>query len=288
LTEAIQQACIGLLAVRASRIAGHVSVGGGCINSCARIDTDGGIWFVKWNDAAAYPGMLESEAKGLQLLRETGTLRVPEVVGHTLANGHTILLLEWLEPGRRKADFFHSFGIALAQLHRHTSKSFGLAHDNYIGSLPQRNRQHPDWAAFFAEERLEPQLRLAVDAGALGRETIRGFQRLYLRLPDIFPDEPPALLHGDLWSGNYLVGPEGEAAIVDPAVYYGHREMDLAMARLFGGFDSAFYEGYQSEWPTEPGLVQRAEICNLYPLLVHVNLFGGGYAGQVREVLKQF
>ena len=232
--------------------------------------------------------MLESEAKGLAMLRDAGAVQVPKVVGHALADGHTLLLMEWLEPGRRGADFFLRFGAGLAQLHSHSDATFGLDHDNYIGSLPQCNRRHPTWTAFFTEERLDPQLRMAVDDGALGRETVRHFERLYARLEEIFPTEPPALLHGDLWIGNYLTGPDGHAAIVDPAVYFGHREMDLAMTRLFGGFDAAFYIGYHDIHPLEPGFEARVDICNLYPLLVHVNLFGGGYAGQVREVLMRF
>ncbi len=184
--------------------------------------------------------------------------------------------------------FWEDFGTRLANMHRHTSDVFGLDHPNYIGSLPQSNKTQKSWIDFFVEERLEAQLRLARDAGRVERELGRWFQALYTHLPDLFPEEPPALLHGDLWSGNFMVGTDGRAAIVDPAVYYGHRYMDLGMSKLFGGFAPAFYRAYEDAYPLEKGWREGIEIANLYPLMVHVNLFGGGYLSSVKTILRKF
>ena len=166
--------------------------------------------------------------------------------------------------------------------------SFGLDHDNYIGSLPQSNHQHTSWVEFFIEERLEKQIALAKNSGALNNSTIQQFNNLFKRLKEIIPEEKPSLLHGDLWNGNYMLAADGCACLIDAAVYYDHREMDLAMTRLFGGFPEEFYESYHETFPLSSGFEERVDIHNLYPLLVHVNLFGGSYISQVKSVLSRF
>lgn len=275
-------------------ITGSSPVGGGCINECFRVDTSAGAFFVKYNDASRYPGMFEAETAGLEMLdralRQDGQsgLTVPEVVAHGGDEQHSLLVLEFLKSGSKGAGFWEGFGIGLANLHRVTGEEFGLDHSNYIGSLPQSNGRHPYWSGFFIEERLEVQLKLARDAGLAGRELVKGFEGLYTRLPDLFPEEPPSLLHGDLWSGNFMVAEGGRAAILDPAVYYGHRYMDLGMSRLFGGFAPAFYAAYDAAFPLEKNWVEGTEVANLYPLLVHLNLFGGGYLGSIQSVLRKF
>jgi len=203
------------------------------------------------------------------------------------------LVLEYITPlalGRESGSeiFWHTFGAQLARMHKHSSKTFGLDHNNYIGSLPQSNNHHSAWSDFFILGRLEPQIKLALDAKRIGSEMVKLFNRLFQRIENIFPPEPPALLHGDLWSGNYMRGKAGEPVLIDPAVYFGHREMDLAMTKLFGGFENEFYQSYQEEFPMEKDWQQRADICNLYPLLVHVNLFGGSYASQISIILSRF
>lgn len=263
-------------------------VSGGCINTCVRIETDHEPYFLKWNRKDAFPGMFEAEAKGLQLLQEAGALRVPKVIGRGSSGNTDILLLEWIGGESRRPEFFRDFGQALARQHQHRSEHFGLDHDNYIGSLPQSNTFNENWIPFFIEQRIQPQLKQARDGGYLGRSDIQSVERLFTKLDQIFPPAQPSLLHGDLWSGNFLVDQVGEPCIVDPAVYYGHPEMELAFTRLFGGYDRSFYEGYQSENPLEPGFGQRMDVYNLYPLLVHVNLFGQGYVGQVRQILRRF
>lgn len=262
------------------KIISRTAVGGGSINSCSRVVTDGGIYFLKENSAERFPGMFEAEAKGLALLRNTNTFCVPGIILQESGR----LFLEWLEKDKGS---WRDAGKKLAQLHKNTSTTFGLDHDNYIGSLPQSNKQHTTWTEFFAAERMLPQLKLARDQKKIDAALVAKGENFCRALDEIFPAEPPALLHGDLWSGNFFFSSQGPS-IFDPAVYYGHREMDLAMAKLFGGFDEEFYKGYEEEFPLEKNWEARVDLCNLYPLLVHVNLFGGGYAGEVKNILAKF
>ena len=261
---------------------------GGCINDAARVQTRQGVYFLKWNQAKRYPGMFESEAKGLALLEQTNTLRVPSVIGCDKSEDTVFLVLEFIETDVPATDFWKNFGRGLARIHQNTDSRFGLGHDNYIGSLLQFNLQHNSWVQFFAEHRLEVQYELARSNGRAGKELGDGLARLYPRLKDIFPEEPPALLHGDLWNGNFMTGADGQAVIIDPAVYYGHRYMDLGMSLLFGGFSPEFYRHYHDSYPLEKQWEQGAEVANLYPLLVHVNLFGGGYLQKVLNILKKY
>lgn len=232
--------------------------------------------------------MFEKEAKGLNLLRKTGETKVPGVIGFNEDENYTVLVLEFRKSSGRVSGFWEDFGKSLARMHNHHNKYFGLDHGNYIGNLPQSNEQHDNWIDFFVEERLERQISMALDNNRIDKTTIKRFEALYRHLGDFFPVEKPSLLHGDLWSGNYMVSNEGKACIVDPAVYYGHRLMDLGMSKLFGGFDSEFYEAYRKTHPLESNWHEALDICNLYPLMVHVNLFGGGYLNSVKTILTRF
>ncbi len=287
LTQAIEYSLRETLGL-AVHVLEFMPVGGGCINHGGRLRTTAGDWFLKWNLRQAYPGMFEAEARGLELLNAANGPYVPEVLATGACSDRSFIIMEWIEPGPRRGDFWEDFGTGLARLHRQSSDTFGLDHDNYIGSLPQPNDPAGNWVDFFINQRLEVQLRQAIDRGLMHSGHRKAFERLYRQIPGLFPEEPPALLHGDLWSGNYMTGPDGQAAIIDPAVYYGFREMDLAMSRLFGGFAPAFYESYREAWPLEPGYEDRFDVCNLYPLLVHVNLFGSGYVPQVEGILRRF
>lgn len=264
----------------------HIS--GGCINDAKKLRTTAGDFFVKVNSAVRYPAMFKAEAKGLELLKSANEIYVPEVIGIGEYGGQQFLVTEFVESAVIAPNFWSDFGTSLARLHKHSNSVFGLDEDNYIGSLPQSNKKFNNWADFFIESRLAPQLKLARDKGLVGDKLTTHFESLYKRLDEIFPKEPPALLHGDLWSGNFMVSGEGRACIIDPAVYYGHREMDIAMTRLFGGFGAELYTAYNQEYPMEKGWEARLDICNLYPLLVHVNLFGGGYVSQVSSIVGQF
>ncbi len=263
-------------------------VGGGCINHAHVVSTDRDRFFVKHNYAGRNPDMFNAEGRGLELLKNAGELSVPGVICTGLAGNQAFLILEYIDSRPQEKDFWENFGSGLAKLHRHTNHHFGLNHSNYIGSLPQHNTFSKSWKEFFISERIQPQLRISRESAKTNLELERKIERLFARLGEFFPAEPPALLHGDLWSGNYMTGIRGEAVIVDPAVYYGHRYMDLGMAKLFGGFSPVFYNAYHAEYPLDSDWQQGIEIANLYPLLVHVNLFGGGYLSSINSVLRKF
>jgi fructosamine-3-kinase len=253
---------------------------GGDIHQAWRIDPPSGErFFVKANNRPL-ARIFELEAAGLRALREAAEplIRVPRV----LAVGRHYLALSWIPVGRGP-DAGARLGAGLARLHRTTASTFGWAEDNWIGSLPQANDQEADLATFFGEQRLRSQ------AGHQSARLRARLDRLCDRLPDLLPmGEPPALLHGDLWGGNWASDGDGLPWIYDPAVHYGCREADLAFTRLFGGFPGSFYDAYQAAWPLEPGFEDRVDLWNLYPLLVHANLFGGGYAGQVEAILRRY
>jgi len=264
-------------------VSGSEQLSGGDINQAARLDMmSGERFFIKWNTDAP-DDMFKAEAEGLRLMASSATeLNIPEIY----LEHKEFLLLEFLEESR--SGNFYEFGRQLAIMHRHTEDTFGLDHANYIGRLPQSNTHQPDWMEFFVRERLEPQIKMAVDSGKLPPKYAHTFDRPFNYTYIRFPDEPPALVHGDLWGGNFMFTADQKAAVFDPAVYFGHREMDLAMTRLFRGFNPDFYKGYQDEYPLEDGYEERFKLCNLYPILVHANLFGGGYVDQAQALIDRF
>lgn len=271
-----------------TRIVSSMVVSGGCINKTIKIRTEDDTYFVKYNLADEFPDMFGKEAAGLTLLREKGKLRLPEPLHVDTIEKYSYILLEFISTKNRVPSFWQMLGEGLAGLHKQSHTTFGLDYDNYIGSLLQKNTAHSDWNEFFVVERLEPMIKLAYDKNKITGDLVNLFDPLFSRLSRLIPAEKPALLHGDLWSGNYMVDDKGNPCLVDPSVYYGHREVDLAMTRLFGGFAPPFYDHYQKSYPLEKGWEERTDIFNLYPLLVHINLFGGGYETQVRIILKRF
>lgn len=263
-------------------------VGGGSINYAYKVTAPERTLFVKSNAKSRYPGMFEAEIEGLDLLRKNSDFFIPQTHGVVEVDNHAFLFMEYLDSAVPNEDFWESFGRRLADLHSHSSDSFGLPSQNYIGSLPQDNSSSYSWIEFFANYRLRPLIRMAVDSHALTSSDLIMFESLEKKLEDYFPSEAPSLLHGDLWSGNYMCSADGEPCLIDPAVYYGHRYMDLGMMKLFGGFDQKAMISYAEVFPLEPSWNEGTEVANLYPLLVHLVLFGGGYLGSVRNVLKSF
>lgn len=263
-------------------------VHGGSINSAYRIDTSAGSFFAKVNSADALPGLFAKEARGLDFLSRYSGFTIPRVIGTEVTGRDAWLLTEFIRSAPESDNFATDFGRKLAEMHRRSGEKFGLGEDNYIGSLPQLNTSRDDWEDFFAEMRILPQLKKARDADLLTASNAKAFDVVIRKLHEFFPKEAPAPLHGDLWSGNYITDSSGKPAVFDPAVYFGHRYVDLGMTRLFGGFPSGFYTSYFEAYPADSEINAGTEIANLYPLLVHVNLFGGGYAEQVRAILRRY
>ena len=256
------------------RIESEAPAAGGCIHECYHVTVAGERQFLKIN-LKEYEDAFAAEADGLSALRAAG-LRAPEALKHGSAAGRAYLLLEHLELGG--TGDFAALGRMLARSHMQPGPRYGWHRDNYIGSTPQENGWNEDWAEFWLARRLRPQLELA---------TRNGFDlKVDLAFDFMKGHQPqPSLLHGDLWSGNAGFTPEGPV-VFDPAVYYGDREADLAMTELFGGFPPEFYEGYSSVWPLDEGYPRRKPLYNLYHLLNHLNLFGGGYLAQVKSTLR--
>ena len=266
----------------------HTAVGGGSINNCFHLQYREKSFFLKVNDAEKFPGMFDAERSGLDLLRRHCTLHIPEVIATGIYNKQTFILMNYIRPGIKTADFFESLGIGLADLHSAKSDKAGLDHSNYIGSLTQLNDYKKDCIKFFIELRLLPMMKLAKENRLLPAETERGLLMLIDKLPAMLPIEKPSLLHGDLWSGNYMSDSAGKPCLIDPAVYFGHREADIAMTKLFGGFDDVFYIAYNDALPLFPKWEERIDLWNLYPLLVHLNLFGRAYLNDIRLTVEKY
>jgi protein-ribulosamine 3-kinase len=262
-------------------------VHGGSINESYRWESATGPLFVKIARAEQL-AMFEAEAEGLQQLASAQAVRVPRVLAVGTAGECAFLALEWIDLGGSVSAASKQLGTQLARQHRASAVQFGWHRDNTIGSTPQINTRASSWATFFRDYRLRYQLDLAARNGYRGRLQERG-RELLERIDDFFADhEPqPSLLHGDLWGGNFGVDASGTPVIFDPAVYYGDREADLAMTRLFGGFSASFYSAYEAEWPLPEGARERTTLYNLYHVLNHLNLFGSGYQAQAESMIAQ-
>ena len=264
------------------------SVGGGSINRSYRITGHGGRrYFLKINDRSTLSAF-EAERDALQELQCAHAVRVPEVIDCGVAGQSAFLLLENLELQHKSAVAAACLGERLASQHRRTSEAFGWSRDNYIGSNPQVNQWAPDWVTFFRDRRLGFQLDLAARRGYGSTLEDRGaavLERIDMFFESYWPQ--PALLHGDLWGGNWGAATGNEPVIFDPAVYYGDREADLAMTLLFGGFSPEFYTAYREAWPLDPGFEQRRDLYNLYHVLNHLNMFGSGYLQQALGMMDK-
>lgn len=267
------------------------SVTGGDINAAFSVRTSrGGQYFVKSHDAPP-PRFFELEAEGLAWLRESRTLRVPELIAFSNGGDHgaAFLALEWIASARRSPTHDVHLGHGLARMHKCGPLDFGMDTANYIGRLPQPNGRHVTWAEFYGAERLMPQCEMAARANLLPSALQDDLETLALKLPELVgPDEAPARLHGDLWGGNAITDENGEPCLIDPAAYGGHREVDLAMMRLFGGFSPAVFRAYEDIYPLTPGSAERIDLYQLYYLLVHLNLFGRGYLGAVKNAVSTY
>ena len=273
--------------VLGEKLSDMASVSGGCIADARVVTTSSGKrYFVKQGYSN---GMFRNEANGLQELAKPGVLRIPEVI----RCGDDHLILEFVEQGARRSDFFEVFGHRLALLHQYSGSSFGFFEDNFIGATPQKNlpegEEAHNWPMFYWNKRLLFQYRLAEKNGHADATMRKLFELLEKNYEKIMEGshEPPSLIHGDLWSGNYMCDKKGQPVLIDPAVYYGHREAELAMTKLFGGFSPAFYKAYEETWPLKEDAERREPIYLLYHVMNHLNLFGAGYYGQTISLLQK-
>jgi fructosamine-3-kinase len=266
-------------------IANTKPISGGCINQGYQVSSQDRTYFVKLNDASRVE-MFAAEALGLQEMYATQTITVPQPVCWGTANNSSFIVLQWLDLGIGSNSSWTTMGQQLAAMHQVvTNQGFGWSRNNTIGSTPQINSGMDNWADFFAQQRIGYQLKLAQRRGGNFPETNRVVDAVRAQLADWQP--PASLLHGDLWSGNAAISRDGAPVIFDPATYYGDRETDLALTELFGGFPAAFYNGYQKVWSLDSGYSHRKSIYNLYHVLNHFNLFGGGYAKQARTIMQK-
>ena len=263
------------------------SLSGGDINNLYLLKTTTLPLVVKSNSLEAYPDMFKYEKKGLEKLKQTKSIEIVDTIDQINSNETSFLILNYIKTEPETNQLWENFGIQLNKLHQTKSNSFGLDTPNYIGSIPQVNKWCATWSEFYVTQRLELQLKTAVEKGHL-KGMVKQFEKLYHQLDELFPEEPASLIHGDLWRGNFISGENSTPWLIDPAIYFGHREMDIGMTLLFGGFDINFYRAYNSENPLEKDWEDRVPLTQLYPLLVHVNLFGGQYEASVKSILNRF
>ena len=268
------------------KISSASSLSGGCISDAYKIiDEAGRAYFLKMNSSPK--DLFIKEANGLTELRKANAIRVPEVI----LCKEDFLLTEFIEQSSRSKNFFEDFGRRFAEMHKFRGDKFGFYENNYIGSNPQINiPEEYNWTEFYFNKRILYQYKLAEKTGYATDELRKGINLLEKNINDIIgiSAEPPSLLHGDLWGGNYIVDESGNACIIDPAVYYGHREADLAMTKLFGGFNSEFYHSYNEAFPLKEGYLYRENIYKLYHVLNHLNLFGSSYYSQAISLIKWY
>lgn len=264
-----------------------IPLSGGNINDVYRLKCKTASWVVKINDAFELPELFKNEERGLNTITNTNTIKTPKVIAQGELENDAFIVLEWIDNSAPNDTGWGNFGHQLASLHENTRQAYGFAENNFIGSLNQSNSDHTTWVDFYINERLNPQLQKAATQGLLF-ESVAQFEKLFKKLPDLIPEEQPALLHGDLWSGNVMFANSEEPYLIDPAVYYGQREMDVAMTFLFGGFNDKFISAYNNEKPLLAGWEDRIPLMQLYPLLVHVNLFGSAYTDSVKSIINKF
>ena len=264
------------------------AISGGSINKAFCCQSISEKIFIKVNNVDPGSHMFTTEANGLKTLRSSESFRIPEIIAIGSFDQYAYLILEWIEPGIVNVDFAENFALRLSKLHSCTKDLFGFNEDNFIGSLPQRNRLHANWNEFYAQERILPITRSLYNSNSFLKKDIDQTEKLISNLENLIPKEKPALLHGDLWAGNYLTDKNGDPVLIDPAVYYGHREVDLAMMKLFGGFNDDIFHKYNELFPLEAGWKDRVLLFQLYPILVHAELFGGSYVNQAKRIIDQY
>lgn len=288
----VVQLCVEKLATiygSSVQLTGSRSVGGGCINHAVKISTSVGDFFLKWN-ASSPSDMFLKEAAGLSEMSQAGTyLVIPKVIwSKEIDDSPGLLLMEYLQPASNTSGFDGQLGRGLAQLHRKSAFAFGFQHSNYCGTTIQDNTWTNNWPEFYAERRIWALVQQIISAHGMSSEEQKMYKKLVDKMPTLLAHQTvPSLIHGDLWSGNYMYTANGPA-LIDPACYYADREMELGMMQLFGGFSSRVWEAYQEEFPLPDGWRRRIPLYQLYHILNHYLLFGGSYGRQALEIAREY
>ena len=265
------------------------SVGGGCINETYKITFNDQNFFCKINSASKFPHLFDKEANGLNLIAQQNIIKVPKVIDKFQFDKYQILILEWIEEGERTDQFWKMFGEQLASLHRVSNDFFGLDENNYMGCVLQSNKPTSNWIDFFIQQRLQPLIETCLANKLLSTKHQSQFEKLYQQLAFIFDKQQKScLLHGDLWSGNFMCNKQSEPILIDTAVYFGHPYVDIGMTTLFGGFHRDFYKAYNYHAPISSNFQDQCAVCNLYPLLVHLILFGSSYLSQIETIVDRY
>jgi len=263
-------------------------ISGGDISESYCLETNREKYFLKLNQEPFAQDMFEKEMLGLETIASYNLLRVPKVIQVGQINNAAFLVMEFIEGNVKKSVNSRQFGTQLAEFHLQFDDLFGWEYNNYIGSLHQRNSSSSEWSGFYIQQRLAPQIKLAIDQNLLDKDITPSISTLFSICNRLFLNAKASPLHGDLWSGNYISNSEGEVFIIDPAFYFGHHEIDIAMSLLFGGFSKEFYDAYHSIIPIQSDHEERIQFLQLYYLLVHLNLFGKSYLGSVMSILNKY
>lgn len=269
-------------------IVGCKAVSGGDISATYKISTTTQDYFLKVNSGPNAASMCAAEKVGLETLKGSGTIAVPSPILSGTFGKKSFLLMEYVASRPPRAADFRELGHQVALLHQTSTSNFGFETDNFIGRLPQQNKPHPDWPSFYWSERLKPQCKWALEQSLLTKSEIPQQERALEVLQSILGEVSPSLIHGDLWGGNFLIATDGTPYLIDPAVYYGHSLVDIAMSGLFGGFGPEFYESYHELIPKSNNYEAQIELYRLYYLLAHLNMFGLGYRSSVVSILKRY
>ncbi len=264
------------------------SVAGGDISAAYKLEANDKNYFIKANNKQEAERMFKTEMLGLQEIEKSNTIAVPHVHLVDKVEDTAFILMDFVESRKPNSKDYKHFGRNMAAMHQVEQDSFGFAEDNFIGSLPQSNKNHADWAEFYWAERIESQLKFSLERESLKPADIPEKERVMKVFNQVFGDVKPVLLHGDLWGGNYLIATDGSPVLIDPAVYYGHFMVDIAMTKLFGGYDKEFYDAYHEIHPKPEYYNEQIALYQLYYLLVHLNLFGSSYRSSVVDIMQRF
>ena len=266
----------------------YKSISGGDISNAFLLSLEKQDYFLKINSNPNALDMFEAEQKGLTTIAKTNTIKTPKIIDCDKFEDKAYLLLEYIPSKQPTDNDFEKFGRQLAELHLSASNTFGFDTDNFIGSIPQSNHKHKNWVTFYAKERLIPQLQLALKDKLLNAKEIPEEEEIIEVIHNFCKNNTSTLLHGDLWSGNYIIAENGKPYLIDPAVYYGHNEVDIAMSQLIGGFPLSFYKSYHDLIPKSSYYEDCIKLYQLYYFLVHLNLFGKLYYGSVKQIIKNY